>query len=437
MNGNSQFYKDLFKKFEQNLNGHSDQAVHQIRKEAINRFSQSGFPTTRDEEWKYTDIAPLTKTDFGFSDSSAAAGMAVDDYLIDGLPAYCLVFVNGIFQSGISSVIEAPDNFQILPLREYLKKNDGQPGNELARYMPSEWDVFTALNTAFLDNGVVIYVPKNIVVDKPVQIIHINQGRSNNLTTPRNLVVAEQGAAIKIIETFEGQGDQAYFTNSVNEIVVKSNADVEHFKIQNENRAAYHISSTYVHQQRDSRYFSHNFAFGGRLVRNNINATLDGEGIRCVLNGMYIGSDQQHIDNHTQIDHAKPHCESDELYKGILDDKARGVFNGKIFVRKDAQKTNAIQNNNAILLSEDANIDTKPQLEIFADDVRCTHGATIGQLDEDAYFYLRSRGIDKQQARQLLIFAFASDVIDRIDITPIREKLSQQLAEKLHTIRPD
>jgi Fe-S cluster assembly protein SufD len=258
-----------------------------------------------------------------------------------------------------------------------------------------------------------------------------------NIATPRNLIIAGENAQLKLIETYAGLSNSTYFTNAVSEIVVARNAHVEHFKVQQESESAYHIGSTYIDQQRDSNYKSYNFVFGGHLVRNNFSTTLSDEGIECTLNGLYIGVNDQHIDNHTVIDHARPNCHSEELYKGILDDQAHGVFNGKIYVRQDAQKTNAIQSNNIILLSDDAAIDTKPQLEIFADDVRCTHGATIGQLDENAYFYLRSRGIDKKRARQLLIYAFASDVIDRVEIEPLRTKLSELLAEKLHTVRPE
>lgn len=435
--GNSDWYLKLFGQIQKGLNGQSKQKVHQIRKQAINQFSQSGFPTTRDEEWKYTDIRPLTKTNFEFTDKAGLSDSDIEAYTITGLDTYRLVFVNGNLQRELSFIDDASENFQVISLREYLKNNNGDPGSGLSQCIPSEMDTFTALNTAFLDDGVIIIVPKNVVVNKPVHIIHINEGLKKTITAPRNLFIAEQGAEAKIIETYGGMGTEEYFTNAVTEIVLDSNASVEHFKIQNENSSAYHISSAYVHQKRDSSYISHNFMFGGRLARNNINTKLDGEGINCILNGLYIGTDKQHIDNHTSIDHAKPHCQSDELYKGILDNHARGVFNGKIFVRQDAQKTNAIQNNNTILISDDAAIDTKPQLEIFADDVRCTHGATVGQLDEDAYFYLRSRGIDKDQARHLLIFAFASDVIDRVNIESLRNKLAGLLAEKLHTIRQD
>ncbi len=435
--GNMAWYLAQFDQLQKDLNGKSQEEIHRVRRRAIDQLALAGFPTTKDEEWKYTDIRPLLKTDFEFSNSSTVTESDIENYRINGLDSYQLVFINGNFRKDLSMRDDLPGNIQISPLHDYLENNKGALGNELTKHTPAGMDAFTALNTAFLHEGVVIVVPKNVVVDKPVHIIHVNNGRAKTISTPRNLIVAEQGSELKVIESFGGLGSEEYFTNAVSEIIVGANAKIEHFKIQNENDAAFHVSSVFVHQERDSNYTSHNFVFGGKLVRNNISSKLDGEGINCILNGLYIGAGQQHIDNHTTIDHAKPNCHSEELYKGILDDKARGVFNGKIFVRQDAQKTNAIQNNNTILLSDNANIDTKPQLEIFADDVRCTHGATIGQLDEDAYFYLRSRGIDKVQARQLLIFAFASDVIDRVEIDPLRENLAGLLAKKLHTIRPE
>jgi Fe-S cluster assembly protein SufD len=435
--GNSDWYLQIFNEIEKNLNGAGKQKIHQIRKNAISHLHQSGFPTTKDEEWKYTDIRPITAVNFDFSNKSEIPDSAIEQFKIKGLDSYQLIFINGNFRRDISSLGEESDHIQIISLQDYLDKNNGDPGTSLTQFDPSKLDTFSSLNTAFINDGVVILVAKNAVIDKPVHIIHINDGEGNTITTPRNLFRVEQGAQVKIVESFCGLGNEQYFTNAVTEVEIQANASLEHFKIQTENSEAYHINSVYVKQQRDSNFVSHNCTFGGKLVRNNFNIKLNGEGTNSVLNGLYLGSDNQHIDNHTTMDHAKPHCQSDELYKGILDGHARGVFNGKIFVRQDAQKTNAIQNNNTILLSDNATIDTKPQLEIFADDVRCTHGATVGQLNEDADFYLRSRGIDRQKARQLLIFAFASDVIDRVQIEPIRDRLADLLADKLHTIRPE
>jgi Fe-S cluster assembly protein SufD len=437
MSGNADWYLSLFEQMEKNLNGESESDIHRLRQTAISEFTQNGYPTTKDEEWKYTDVRPISKINFAFSEECNISTAELDQYKIAHLDVYRIVFVNGNLQPQLSDWDESNSQFTIARLQDYVKENNQSATEFIAQYTPKDMDSFTALNTAFINDGIVILAPKNTVVDKPVHVLHINEGNTNTISAPRNLFKVEQGAQIEIIETYTGKGSKEYFTNVVTEIGVEANAKLEHYKIQTESQQAYHIGSVYIQQQRDSQYIAHNFTFGGKLVRNNYNAKLDGENINCVLNGLYLGSDKQHIDNHTAIDHAKPHCESDELYKGILNDHSNGVFNGKIFVRQDAQKTNAIQSNNTILLSDNANIDTKPQLEIFADDVRCTHGATVGQLDEEAYFYLRSRGIDKDQARQLLIFAFASDVIDRVALEPVRAQLAQLLAEKLHTDRPE
>ncbi len=438
--GNADWYLDKFHQFENRINGDSFTAVHNIRKKAIEFLSGEGFPTTRDEEWKYTNIKPITNIDFvpsdGDQDTSGSREL-IEKYSYEGLDCCQLTFVNGHFAGDLSRIKKMANGIKILSIREALQKNDPVLMKYISRYADETWDSFTALNTAFLWDGVFIFVPDNQVLERPISILHLGLAdKKPVLNMPRSLFVIGKNSQATVIETYAGAGSQPYFTNTVSEAIVDDNAGLEHFKVQVESDEAYHVSTIQVDQHRDSRYNSHAFSFGGKLVRNNINLVLKAEGIVSTLNGLYVGSGEQHIDNHTSIDHANPNCHSEELYKGVLDDHAHGVFNGKIFVRPDAQKTNAIQSNNCILLSENANIDTKPQLEIFADDVRCTHGATVGQLDEDAYFYMRSRGIDKAKARQLLIYAFASDVIDRVNSEPIRDKLSAMLAEKLHTVKP-
>ena len=436
--GNADWYLELFQKFEQNMNGGTSEPVHAIRREAIAQFDQLAFPTMRDEDWKYTDLRPLTQVNFGLLPGAGITGAQIRKFLPKTGNDHLMVFLDGIFQEDISRGAVKAGQVVIQSLKQFRKENP--EANELyfARNSKNENNSFTALNTAFHDDGVVVLAGKNAVFENPVHILYVSSMTDGKgMSSPRNLIVADVNSQIKLIETYASLGDNPHFTNAVTEIIVKANASVEHFCIQRENKASFHISSGYVVQESDSRYKSHGFNFGGKLVRKNIKANLDGQGIECILNGLYVGTEDQHIDNHTSIDHARPNCHSDELYKGILDDRAHGVFNGRIMVRPDAQKTNAIQSNNSVLLSDQASIDTKPQLEIFADDVRCTHGATIGQLDDDAYFYLRSRGIDKLTARKLLIYAFASDVIDRVEIEPVRAYLADLLAEKLHTIRPE
>ncbi len=438
--GNTDWYMNVFRQFEDRLNGDHDTAVHHIRKKAIEIFAAEGYPTTGDEDWKYTNIKPITEIDFATAGSPAEKSVnqrLLQKYDYDGLDCCQLIFVNGHFAPDLSNLNKTETGLKIFSIREALKNDDPILRQHLARYTAAGGDSFTALNTAFLWDGVFVYLPANHILERPVSIIYLGQSNETpTLNMPRSLFVLGKNSQASVIETYLGEGDQPYLTNTVSEVILEDNAGLEHFKIQVESELAYHVSTIHAEQQRGSRYTSHAFSFGGQLVRNNINLVLNAEGVASILNGLYVGTGRQLIDNHTSIDHARPHCHSEELYKGVLDDHAHGVFNGKIFVRPDAQKTNAIQSNNCILLSENAAVDTKPQLEIFADDVRCTHGATVGQLDDDAYFYMRSRGIDRTKARQLLIYAFASEVIDRIDSQPIRQRLSAILADKLHTVKP-
>jgi Fe-S cluster assembly protein SufD len=306
----------------------------------------------------------------------------------------------------------------------------------LTRYAPYESNAFTALNTAFLQDGAFVSVPGGALLEIPVHILFVSTGmEAEFISSPRNLIVAERNSQVSIIESHVSLSDNVYFTNSVSEIVLGENAVVEYDKLQIESSRAYHIGSTHIQQERSSNFTSNAISLGGLLVRNNVSVVLDGEGAEATLNGLYLGTGVQHIDNHTTIDHAKPRCPSHELYKGILSGKSRGVFNGKIKVRKDAQKTDAKQTNKNLILSDEASVDTKPQLEIFANDVKCTHGATIGQLDEEAIFYLRSRGVDVDRARDLLIYAFASDVVDRIKVEPLRDLLHEMIHARLEKER--
>ena len=299
----------------------------------------------------------------------------------------------------------------------------------LARYANYSAHAFAALNTAFLHDGAFIYLPPEAVVEEPISLNStVTTASEPPLMWPRRrLIVAGRNSQATICERYSGAPALTYFTNAVTEIVLDEGAIIDHYKVQQEGDAAFHIATTQIQMGRSSRFSSHNLTFGGKLTRNDINAILDGEGCECTLNGLYMGDGEQLIDNHTRIDHARPHGTSHELYKGILDGKARGVFSGRIYVHQDAQKTDAKQTNQTLLLSDDAIIDTKPQLEIFADDVKCTHGATVGQLDAESLFYLRSRGIGREEARALLTFAFANDIIGRVKIEPLRAELESRL----------
>jgi Fe-S cluster assembly protein SufD len=321
----------------------------------------------------------------------------------------------------------------------------------LARYARYRDRAFVALNTALMEDGAYVRIPRGVIVEEPIHLLFVGSAADGApaVSHPRILIVAEENSQATVIETFVGVGDGVgrptpglpdggvYFTNAVTEIVAAENAVLDHYRVQRESETAFHIATQWVQQARSSNFASHAISLGGALVRTDITAVLDGPGIESTLNGLYVVGGQQHVDTHTAIDHAQPHCNSHELYKGILDGRATAVFNGKIFVRQDAQKTDAKQTNQNLLLSRDAVIDTKPQLEIFADDVRCTHGATVGQLDADALFYLRSRGIDAAEARALLTYAFASDILGRIKVAPLRTALEELLFTRLPSIARD
>jgi len=392
-------YLSAFARFEKAHAGDRP-ALVKLRHEAIERFAALGFPTLEDEDWRFTPLAALTRVPFI---KVAPSGLHLESPRRDGV----------IVCSLAQALTEHPDLVE-----PYL-----------ARYADYEEHAFAALNTAFLHHGAFVYLPPGAVVQEPIDLTSVVAafGEPPLIWPRRALVVVGRNSQATISEKFFGLPGVPYFTTAVTEIVLDEGAIIDHYKVQQEGDGAFHIATTQVQMGRSSKFSSHNLTFGGKLTRNEVNAVLDGEGCECVLNGLYMGNGEQLIDNHTRIDHAKPHCASHELYKGILDGKARGVFSGKIYVHQDAQKTDAKQTNQTLLLSEDAIIDTKPQLEIFADDVKCTHGATVGQLDAESVFYLRTRGIGKDEARALLTFAFANDIIGRIKIEPLRAELESRL----------
>jgi Fe-S cluster assembly protein SufD len=394
-------YLSDFERFEKETAATTRPALHRLRKAAISRFAELGFPGPRDEEWRFTSVTPLIKVPFELFAADGAAP-SVDKPL--------------------------PEGVVLCSLAEALEKHQNLVEPHLGHYADYKGHVFTALNTAFLRDGVFLHVPPGCVVEEP---IYLRYPATVSGTAPvwhrRGLIVLGENSRAAVVEEFTGPSQATYFTNAVTEVVLGPNAFLDHCKVQEEGDEAFHFHALQVQQERGSNFASYSIAFGGRWVRNEVNAVLGGEGCECTLNGLYQAGGEQLIDNHTTIDHAKPHCNSHELYKGILDGKARGIFNGKIYVRQDAQKTDAKQTNKTLLLSDDATINTKPQLEIYADDVKCTHGATVGQLDDEAIFYLRTRGIGAEEARGLLTFAFANDVISRIKVDAIRERLGQKL----------
>jgi Fe-S cluster assembly protein SufD len=402
-----------------------------IRDAAIARFGLLGFPTTHNEEWKYTNLAPFLRTGFEPSRSlrtrGVAARLAAAPFADLGCPR--LVFLNGRYAAGLSVLSDVDGAVKIGSLRAALMSGavDGHLGREAA----FENNAMVALNTAFLEDGALVEIASGAVVSHPIHLVFVSAGGRPAVAYPRSLVVAGRESQAEIVETYVGLDDGIYFTNAVTEIVAGDGSVLSHYKIQAENEAALHFGMLAVRQGGSSNFVSHNVALGAALARNEISVVLDGEGADCTLNGLYVTTGNQHVDNHTTLDHAKPHCTSHELYKGVLDGRSQGVFHGRIIVRAESQKTDAIQRNKNLLLSDTAVINTKPQLEIYADDVKCTHGATVGQVDQDAVFYLRSRGIGLKEARSLLTFAFTADVLNNIKIEAIRSGLSDTLFRRL------
>jgi len=423
------WYLSNFDFFESKLNGRGAIPFHETRRAAISRFSALGFPTPRNEEWKYTNVAPLLKHKFKLAHEPIhLTKAALAEFVFAGLPQNLLVFVNGRFAKELSHIESRVQGLVIDSLSQVLQRGDEITGKHLGRYADYENEAFIALNTAFADDGAFIRVPRHTVLDEPIHLLNISDSsKMSFFAHPRNLLIIGEGSQVQIIESYHHLASQAYFNNVVTEMVLEENAIVDHVRIQNESRQAYHVAAREVHQEKGSVYSSISIDLGGALVRNNFNLRLQAENCEGNLFGFYMAAGQQHVDNHTLIDHAMPHCNSKEHYKGILDDKAHGVFNGKVMVRPDAQKTNAYQSNQCLLLSNEAVINAKPQLEIFADDVKCSHGAAIGQLDEDAAFYLRSRGIGEEEANSMLRYAYASEILDHIKIAPVRERLDKMV----------
>jgi Fe-S cluster assembly protein SufD len=406
-----------------------------LRRQALERFAELRFPTTRDEEWRYTSVVPIAGAPFRVAAPPGPGGLTRRDLepaLFGGMDSTLLVFVDGRYAPDLSHHRPLPDGVKAGSLAEFLDQEPGLVEPHLARHALFQDRAFVALNTAFMRDGAFIHVPRRKVLSEPIHLLFVTRGNGGRpVSHPRNLIVMEEGSQAAVVENYVSLRAGSTFTNAVTEVVAGENSVVDHCKLQREGEEACHVASLDSHLGRSSRFTSHAVTLGGALVRNDINGLLDAEGAECVLNGLYLAVGCQHMDNHTFIDHAKPNGISREFYKGILAGASHGVFNGKIRVRKDAQKTDARQTNKNLLLSEAALVDTKPQLEIHADDVKCTHGATIGQLDDEALFYLRSRGIGEEMARSLLVHAFASDIVERIPIEPVRTGLECELVTRL------
>jgi Fe-S cluster assembly protein SufD len=408
--------------------------VQDLRGRAASRFTSLGFPTVRDEEWRFTNPAPVVSVDYAPAAVNSSVTAAQVERFVFGTSVHRIVVVNGRFSPELSRMSALPAGVRAGSLADYVAgERQGDSERYVGRLATFEARAFSALNTAHLDDGAFVQVPDGVVVEEPLHILFVSvnpPGSQPTVSHPRCLIVIGERAQARVVETYAGV-DAAYLANAVTEVFVGQSAVLDHYKVQQESLAASHIGEMYVRAGRQASFSSHSFALGGRFVRNEVLAVLDGEGAEVTLNGLYLADGDRLVDNHTTIDHAKAHCPSHEVYKGILGGKARAVFNGKIIVRPDAQKTNAKQTNRALLLSDDALINTKPQLEIFADDVKCTHGAAIGQLDEDAIFYLRTRGLTFFEARDMLIHAFAGEILEHVKVPQLKDALESELYGQL------
>lgn len=403
--------------------------LRELRAQALARFEAAGFPTPRDEAWKYTNITSLVRHRFQPLPPSSLQAAQLQPFLPYSLDTHRLVFVNGRLRPDLSSPLSLVQGLVLRSLAQQLLDEPGSLEPHLGRVLPADVHSLAALNTASFIDGAYLCLTAGVAVEQPIHVIHV--GTAGALAQPRTLIVAEAGSRAVVIEQYIGVDGDRYFTNAVTEVAMGRGAGVEHYRLQQESGQGLHVGGLYVRAQTQSSFTSHAVDLGGLLVRNDLHVALDAEEATCTLNGLYIAGGRQHVDNHTSIDHAKPRCTSREFYKGVLDGRARAVFNGRVVVRPDAQQSDAGQINDNLLLSEDAEIDTKPELEIYADDVKCSHGATVGQLDLDQLYYLRTRGVDAAAARDLLTFAFANDVLQRFRLTPLRLMLDRSITARL------
>lgn len=409
-----------------------DTYVHDLRNDAIKTFETQGFPSKKEEAWKYTSLNKILKEDYSIfpKQENALEYRDVKKYFIHDIDTYKIVFIDGKYSSHLSSTTH--EGMDVCLMSAALSKPKYRLIIENYFNKAATKDSFSSLNTAFSSEGAYIYIPKNKVVEKPIQIIHFSTGNeSATMLQPRNLIVVEENSHVQIIERHQSLTENPVLTNSVTEVFTKKRAIVDYYKIQNDHLSASLIDNTFIKQQRESIASVHTFSFGGNIIRNNLNFYQEGERIDSTLKGVTIIGAKQHVDHNTLVHHIEPNCESHQDYKGIFSDQSTGVFNGKVIVEKEAQKTNAFQANNNILISDKATINTKPQLEIFADDVKCSHGCTIGQLDESAMFYLRSRGIPEKEAKALLMYAFSNNVLSSVKIPELKQRITKIIANKL------
>jgi len=418
-------YVEAFERWSANGASGDPTWLKERRAQAIARFADQGFPTTRQEEWRFTDVKPIARMDFAPAERAVVSQW--DHLLLGGRDQYRAVFINGHFAEDLSSVAEVPGGVRVGSLKEALETDAALIEQHLGRYAATDRSALAALNTAFLGDGAFVYVPEKIVLDRPVQVLFLAVPSTDQSTVqyPRSLMIVGREAQATVVESYVTIGEGSYWTNAVTEVVVGENAKLDTVRVQRESGQAYHTAVTHSHQARDSVHTFVTFTFGAQLSRHDIYAALDGEGAECTLDGLSLLRDQQHADYHTTLEHAKPNCSSWEYFNGVFDDGAHGVFNGRIVVKPGAQKTDSKQTNNSLLLSERARADSQPQLEIYADDVRCTHGATLGPIDDDHMFYLQSRGLSHADALAMLTYGFASEILKAVSIESLRSDLDR------------
>jgi Fe-S cluster assembly protein SufD len=434
-------YISEFSDFSQRLS-HQPPWLIALRREGYTQFAETGFPTTHDEDWRFTNVSAIAQRRFILADGAAEVTAAELERFTTAPFACCLVFVNGRFSPQLSRIPALPKGVEAGSLAQAIVKHPAVVERYLGKHLDFYRDAFSALNTAFVGDGAYVYVPRSTVLDTPIYALYVSTpGSKPAMTHPRNLIVIEENSQATIVEDYvslsfpasaPGPGaESAAFSNTVTELVAGDSAVVSHYMIVRESEQSFNVSTLRIQQARSSNVATHSLLLGGALIRNNVHPVLAGEGAECLINGLFMANGRQHMDNYMLVEHASPHCNSRQFYNGVLNGQGHGVFHGRIIVHKDAQKTDAKQTNRNLLLSDEAQIDTKPQLEIYADDVKCTHGATIGQVEENALFYLRSRGLDEDSAKHLLLLAFANECLDRMNSGQVRQHLERLVTEWL------
>ena len=422
--GTRESYVDKLSEFLNSGREDAPEWLTELRREAISGFGELGFPTLSDEEWRFTNLEALRRGSFSIAENgiSDVSEKTVDSYGFSGLDCLRFVFVNGRFASSLSDVGDVGEGIVVKALSEAIREHGDLVRDHLAKYADYEKDAFISLNTSYFEDGVFVYVPDRTVFEKPVHVLHVSTDEGCPLfINPRNLVIIGQSSVAKVIEHYVSISQNVYFSNVVTEVFCGENANLEHYRLEFESQKAFNFSTLRVNQQKNSNIASHSVLYGGAIVRNNVHPVLAGEGCNSDIYGLFISEGRQHMDNFMRVEHASPHCDSRQFYNGVLDGRSKGVFHGRILVHEGAEKTDAKQTNRNLLLSDTAQIDTKPQLEIYNDDVKCTHGATIGQMDEEALFYLRSRGISMRKAKIIMLRAFTNETLEHMSIDSVRE----------------